>query len=84
MTPDSAIWATLTRVFRDMFDDEQLNISAHTTAADVNGWDSLAHVQLLLVVEQTFGTRFNTGEIAGLANVGDMVALIKRRLQGSA
>ncbi|MGA3372642.1 MAG: acyl carrier protein [Terracidiphilus sp.] len=47
------------------------------SAKDVDGWDSLTHIRLLLTVEKTFKTRFTTSEIGKLENVGDLVALIK-------
>jgi acyl carrier protein len=82
---NSAIWTTLTRVFRETFDDAQLTIGPETTAKDVAGWDSLTHIQLLVFIEKIFGVRFTTGEVAALANVGEMVELISRRVgQGKA
>ena len=73
------IWRNLTAVFRDTFDDDTLTLSPETTAQDVDGWDSLRHIQLLVAVEKAFGMRFNTGEVANLANVGQMVDLIAKR-----
>ena len=76
------IWPKLTDIFRDMFEDSQLIISPETTAKDIEDWDSLAHVQLLVAIEKAFGIRFNTGEVASLANVGEMVELIALRTAG--
>jgi len=76
----ASIWSTLRQTFREVFDDEALEIQAQTTAADVPEWDSLMHIHLLLAVEQAFGVRFNTGEVAALKNVGEMVALIETKL----
>jgi acyl carrier protein len=73
------VWETCTRIFREMFGDDQLVIGPETTANDIEGWDSLKHIQLLVTLEKTFGVRFNTGEMAGLANVGAMVELIAGR-----
>ena len=75
----SEIWSTLTEIFRDTFEDPDVTLAPETTAADIEDWDSLTHIQLLVAIEQAFGIRFNTGEVAGLANVGEMVALIERR-----
>ena len=77
---DAAIWARLTQIFRETFDDPQLTIGPETTADDVEGWDSVTHIQLLVAVEKAFGLRFNTGEVARLANVGEMVTLITQRV----
>ncbi len=78
----AAIWDRLTPLFRDVFEDPGLTVGPATTATDVAGWDSLSHIQLLVAVEKAFGVRFNTGEVAGLANVGEMVQLIARRTSG--
>jgi acyl carrier protein len=73
---DREIWKVLTSVFRDVFEDDQLEIEASTTARDVPDWDSLRHIELLVAVEDAFRVRFNTGEVGGLKNVGEMVKLI--------
>jgi acyl carrier protein len=73
------IWTKLTAVFRDTFDDDTLTLKPETTAHDVEDWDSLRHIQLLVAVEKAFNVRFNTGEVANLANVGQMVDLIAKR-----
>jgi acyl carrier protein len=78
------IWDGLTSTFRDVFEDDNLNIAADTTAADIDEWDSLRHIELLVAVEQEFGVRFNTGEVAGLKNVGEMVQLITAKAGASA
>ncbi|MBU1432777.1 acyl carrier protein [Myxococcota bacterium] len=68
----------LQETFRDVFEDEALVITTQTTAADIEDWDSLMHVTLILAVEAEFGLRFNSGEISALKSVGDLVALIQR------
>lgn len=75
-----AIWSRLTGLFRDQFDDDEITLEPQTTAADIEDWDSLSHVQLLVAVEQEFGIRLNTGEVAGLKNVGEMVEVIQRKV----
>ena len=72
------IYRTLTEVFRDVFDDEALNISDETTADDVEDWDSMTHITLLSSVEDAFGIRFDMKAVHGLKNVGEMVDLIAR------
>jgi acyl carrier protein len=84
MADKKEIWTRLTRVFHDVFDDPAITIAPTTTAHDVDGWDSLMHIQLLVATEAAFGVRFNTGEVAALKNVGEMVDLIARRLDGRA
>jgi acyl carrier protein len=75
----SWVWAGVTEVFRTLFDDDRIVIGPDTTAEDIEGWDSLTHVQLMVLIEQRFGVHFNTGETAGLKSVGQMVDLIVER-----
>jgi acyl carrier protein len=59
-----------------------LKLTPANTAADVDGWDSLTHVQIMVALERAFGVRFRTGEMASLANVGELVDRIASRLSG--
>jgi acyl carrier protein len=68
----------LNEVFCDVFDDE-LEVTRQTTAQDVEGWDSLMHVTLMVNVERVFGVKFTIAEIAGLKNVGELADMIDRR-----
>ena len=77
---ETEIWETLTDIFRGFFGDDELVLTPATTARDVPGWDSIAHVQLMILVEQRFRLRFNTGETASFKSVGPMVELIVTRL----
>jgi acyl carrier protein len=70
----------LQEIFRDLFDDEGIVLTDETTASDVAGWDSLKNVKLMVRVEKAFGVRFGTGEVVGLKNVGELLALIERKL----
>lgn len=83
MTDDTTL-GRLQTVFIRFFDDPSLRLSPDTTAADVPGWDSLANVELMVEVEQAFGIRFRTGEVAALTNVGELAAAIERRAAGTA
>ena len=68
-------------VFRRIFEDESLTISRETTAQDVEAWDSVQNVSLMLEVETEFKVRFSTSEMAYLKNVGDLVDLIEKKQQ---
>ena len=57
-----------------------MTVDRATTAADVEGWDSLMHVSLLVSMEKTFGVRFTSSEVASLKNVGELADLIDHRL----
>jgi len=72
--------ATLTEIFRTLFNDPDLVLRDDLTAADVPGWDSFNHVNLVMQVEEDMGVRFTTPEIAALANVGEFKLLIARKL----
>lgn len=65
-------------VFQDVFDNEELIVSGETTAKDIEGWDSLMHVTLIIHIEKAFLVRFTSSEIAGLKNVADLIRLIER------
>ena len=77
----SDIYARLTRIFHDLFDDPKLVLSPTLTAKDIEGWDSLNHVRLVLSVQKAFGVRFSAAEIGRLANVGELVQLIATKAQ---
>lgn len=70
----------LTDVFRMVFDDEDICLSETTTANDIDGWDSLSHINLIVTVENTFGVRFSQGEVVSFKNVGDLSKTIERKL----
>lgn len=70
------VFEKLDQVFQDVFDDESLHLTDETTAADVDGWDSLEHIDLMASVERAFGIRFSMGEITRMKNVGEMADLI--------
>lgn len=71
------IYEKLTEVFMDVFDVEDITISDTTTAADVEGWDSLTHISLIASVEDEFDIKFDMKAIQGLKNVGEMVSIIE-------
>lgn len=76
---DQQVRTKLTGVFRDIFDDNNIQISDAMTVTDIDGWDSLTHVTLVVAVEKAFGVKFTTKEISTLANVGDLIGLIVRK-----
>ena len=74
------LWERITDVLRNVFQDDELEPTETTTAADVQGWDSLMHVTLIINVERAFGLRFASAEISALKTVGDLVRLVRRHL----
>lgn len=75
------VWDSLVVVMRETFDDRGLDVTRDTTADDVEAWDSLSNVELMLALERKFGVRFYTGEIAGMRNVGELVDTIEKHLR---
>ena len=75
-----AIIAELTEIFHDLFGDDSIVLAPDTTAEDVDGWDSIKHISLIVAVEDRFGIKFRTSEIEGLANVGDLARAIGEKL----
>lgn len=73
------IFDRLNTVFRDFFDDEDIELDEETTADDIDDWDSLNHITLMAAVEDEFGIRFTMGEVSGMKNVGEMAQIIKER-----
>ena len=67
-------------IFCDIFDDDELVITDETTAADIEDWDSLEQINILVAMEREFGVKFSVGEVEGLANVGEMLDLIASKL----
>jgi len=74
------IQSRLQEVFRDIFDDQAIVLFREMTAKDIEDWDSLTHINLVVAVEKEFGLKFNLTEIKGLKNVGEMIDLLARRL----
>ena len=79
MSDRRTIMARLTGVFHEIFDDESIALREETTAKDIEEWDSLMHITLVLAVEKEFGVRLNAAEVGGLANVGAMLDLLTVR-----
>jgi acyl carrier protein len=74
------IYEELNPLFRRVFDDDNIVVTAETTANDIEEWDSLSHTNLTVVIEKHFKIRFDNLEIQKWKNVGQMVASIEKRL----
>ena len=73
---EAAIYAKLTQIFRAILDNDEVVLTAGTTAEDVPGWDSMNHIFLVVETERQFGVKFQTAEMEELKNVGELVQLI--------
>jgi len=80
----AAVYSKLTDVFRSVFDDDDLVITPGLTANDVDGWDSLRHVRLMLTVERAFGIKVSAYEVNKLKNVGQLATLIQEKIGAQA
>jgi acyl carrier protein len=76
---ESDIYSRLSEIFKDVFDDDSIAVTSALSAKDVDGWDSLTHIRLILTVEKAFKVKFSTSEIGKMEKVGDLVTLIKAR-----
>jgi acyl carrier protein len=77
---DSEIYTQLTSIFHDVFDDESIILTPSMTADDVDEWDSLTHIRLVLSVEKKFRIKFTAAEVGGMKNVGEFVGLVKAKI----
>ncbi len=77
---EKEIYERLNKVFRDVFDDETIEVNSETTSKDIEDWDSLEHINLVVAVEQEFGIKFNMNEVTTMKNVGEMVSIIMSRI----
>jgi acyl carrier protein len=68
-------------IFADVFDIPDVRITPATKASDIEGWDSLTHINLVVAIEHKYRVKFALGELQDLKNVGDMADLIVRKLQ---
>ncbi len=67
-------------LFREVFDDDNLVLTTETSADNIDDWDSLSHIRLVVAVEKKFGIKFSYGELQELKNVGEMAETISRKL----
>ena len=72
----------LNEVFREVFDDNEISLTPETTADDIEGWDSLSHVNLIIAVEMKFDIEFSQKEIRSFSNVGEMATCVESKIKG--
>lgn len=77
---DAELLDKLNTVIMDQLDLDDLSLTRDTQAQDVDGWDSLAHVRIIIAVEQAFNVRLPTSQVTTIANVGELVDLIRSRV----
>ncbi|MDO6413678.1 acyl carrier protein [Sphingomonas sp. BIUV-7] len=77
---DQAIMAELTDIFRDLFGDDSIVLAPETMADDVEGWDSIKHISLIVAVEDHWNIKMKTSEIDTLKNVGDLQRVVAAKI----
>ncbi len=75
------VFEGLNSVFRDVFDDETITVNDATTADDIEDWDSLEHINLIIAVEEKFGVKFNMTEVNKMKCVGDIADAVLQRIK---
>jgi acyl carrier protein len=78
--PEREVYRRLTTIFHDVFDDESLVLRPDTSAANVEGWDSLNHINLILAAESAFQVKFTSSDLESIQSVGDLVAAIQQKV----
>jgi acyl carrier protein len=74
------ILAEVTEIFKDILDNDKLVIDAKSSAADVEEWDSLSHIHIVVAIEKKYKIKFTTAELKNMKNVGNLVELIQSKL----
>jgi acyl carrier protein len=82
--PSDTTMHRLAGLLREVFEDPDLVISPATTAADIDGWDSMTHITLIVGAEHSFGVHFTASEIDGMQDVGALARLIDAKRRGAA
>ena len=80
MPSNEEILKQVNEVFKDVLDNDSIVIKESTTADDIEEWDSLSHIQLIVAIEKHFKIRFATSEITSYRNVGEMCEGIRKKL----
>ena len=75
------IYEQLNEVFRDVFDDDTIEVNDQTTSRDIEDGDSLEHINLIAAIETQFGMKFTMGQVVTMKNVGEMVDIISSQIQ---
>jgi len=77
---DQEVYLALDDIFRDIIGDNKISLTSDTTANQVEGWDSFAHINIIVAVERRFSIKFQTSEIEKMTNAGGLVATIQKKI----
>jgi acyl carrier protein len=76
---DLELYDGLNEIFRQVLDDDTIALTPEMTADDVEGWDSMNHIFIVVEIEKRFGIKFQAAEMEELKNVGELAALIREK-----
>lgn len=76
----SEIYEKLNEIFRNVLDNDDIELNDATRADDIEEWDSLSHIQMIVAIEKTFKLKFNSREVMKWENVGEMVDTIMKKI----
>lgn len=74
------IFEKLNEIFRNVLDNDEIEVGETTRADDIEEWDSLSHIQMIVAIEKTFKLKFNSREVMKWDNVGEMVDTIIKKI----
>ena len=77
---EAEIYDALNEVFRAVLEDDSIALTPATTAEDVDGWDSMNHIFIVVELEKRFGVKFQAAEMEELKNVGELAHLVAQKL----
>ncbi|MBK7139327.1 MAG: acyl carrier protein [Bacteroidetes bacterium] len=77
---EQEILSQVVAIFKEELDNEEIELTMESTAKDIEDWDSLSHIHLMVAIEKHFKIRFTSSEISNFKNVGEMVETVKKRL----
>lgn len=76
----SKVISQIEQIFQQVFNNPEIAITRETTAEDIDGWDSLNHIRLIISIEMELGITFDSNEVAELTNVGDLIDYIESQI----
>jgi len=80
---DPEIYDILNKIFRQVLEDDSIVLTPSTTADDIEGWDSMNHIFIVVELSRTLNIKFHAAEMEELKNIGELVAIVKEKIAGT-